>query len=526
MAPGTPLGALVSPPRQHMSSRRDFLSRLSRLSLVAAGMPAIAPWLRPRWQDDPFALGVASGDPTPNGVVLWTRLAPRPLEGGGMPPANVDVMWEVATDDAMRRVVRRGTAVASPDWAHAVHVELDGLQPGRWYWYRFRAGDATSVVARTRTMPGPRARLREWRFAVASCQHWEQGYYTAYRHLAHEDLDLVVHLGDYIYESTAPGRTRSHGTPPPTTLDEYRARYALYKTDADLQAAHAVVPWVVTWDDHEVENNYAGDVSSPERPREEFLLQRAAAYRAYYEHQPLRRAAIPKGPDMLLYRTVAVAGLARFHVLDTRQYRHDQVCGDGRRAPCAEWYDPRRSMLGAMQERWLERGLTASRTRWNVLAQQVNFAPINNDPGEAEHYSMDAWSGYPQARDRLARFLEARRVPNVVVLTGDIHAHFAADVRGDYRRADAPAIAAEFVTTSISSGGDGSDGWANAASMLQRNPWIRYHRNRRGYVRCLVTESQWRSDFRALPYVERPGAPVSTDASWVTEAGRPGLHAG
>jgi len=280
-----------------MGTRREFLQRLSALS-VAVAIPAPVRWTgRRAWAIDPFTLGVASGDPSDDGVVLWTRLAPDPLHGGGLPNADVDLRWEVAEDEGMRRVVRSGTAVATSAFAHAVHVEVDRLRAGRWYWYRFRAGDAESPIGRTRTMPSAEAATDRLRLVVASCQHYEQGYYPAFRHMAREEIDLVAHLGDYIYESTVPGRVRQHGSPAPRTLAAYRARYALYKRDPDLQTAHAAAPWIVTWDDHEVENNYASDVASrADVSREEFLLQRAAAYRAYYEHQPLRRSAMPRGP--------------------------------------------------------------------------------------------------------------------------------------------------------------------------------------------------------------------------------------
>ena len=507
-----------------MTSRRHFLHQLSTLALGATVSPTLLRAWRPGWQADPFTLGVASGDPRSDGVVLWTRLAPDPYNGGGMPNAAVDVRWEVAADEGMQRLVRRGVAKATPEWAHSVHVEVDGLAPDRWYWYRFASGDAVSAVGRTRTMPARGVMPERLRLAFASCQHYEYGFYTAHRHMAQEDVDLIAFLGDYIYESTVPNRPRQHGAPPPRTLEEYRARYALYKLDKDLQAAHLVAPWIVTWDDHEVDNNYASALSSrPGVTQQDFLLQRAAAYRAYYEHQPLRRSSIPRGPDMLLYRTLAFGALARFQVLDTRQYRSDQACGDGRQAPCAEWSDTSHTMLGAVQERWLSRNLEASRDAgWNVLAQQVTMAPIDNDPGPDENYAMDPWSGYPAARDRLSTFIAERRVNDVVVLTGDVHANFCMEVRTAYGSDPGAVVASEFVGTSISSGGNGSEGGWAGERIMAANPWMKYHSNRRGYVRCEVTPTLWRSDYRILPYIDRPGAPVSTHASWVTERGRPG----
>jgi alkaline phosphatase D len=326
--------------------RRRFLAGAGAVAgLVLAGRTTVVA-TRPTFSADPFSLGVASGDPLPDGVVLWTRLAPDPLNGGGMPPAAVPVGWQVASDDQMRTVVRSGTALATPDLAHSVHVDVRGLEPGRRYWYGFTAGDAESPIGRTRTAPAPDAPLNRLRFAYASCQNWEQGYYTAYRHLAAEDLDLVVHLGDYIYESTAPDRPRSHNGPRPTTLEEYRARHALYKTDPDLRAAHAAFPWVVTWDDHEVVNDYAGEIDPRNSPPERFRARRAAAYQAYWEHLPLRPSSMPNGPGMQLYRRLTFGNLAEFSVLDTRQYRTDQPCGVGPQPRCAGALDEAATLTG------------------------------------------------------------------------------------------------------------------------------------------------------------------------------------
>src|SRR5687767_5240052 len=306
-----------------MTSRREFLARLSAFGLAVAGIPRLPILIRPRFAANPFSLGVASGDPGPDGVVLWSRLAPDPLNGGGMGAEAVNVRWEVATDEGMRTVVKRGTSVARPDLGHSLHVEVDGLRPAAWYWYRFDVGGESSPIGRTRTAPATNSTPDRYRFAFASCQHFEMGHYTAYEHLAAEDLELVAHLGDYIYEGAANPNmppalsVRSHQAWEPTTLEQYRNRYALYKSDRLLQAAHAAFPWVVTWDDHEVDNNYASDVPQDKTEQGGFLVRRAAAYQAYYEHQPLRKASIPKGPNMLLYRTVSAGRLARFHVLDT-----------------------------------------------------------------------------------------------------------------------------------------------------------------------------------------------------------------
>lgn len=299
-----------------------------------------------RFPANPFALGVASGDPWPDSVVLWTRLSTDPLgpTGAGLPVSAVLVAWEVAHDEAFTRVVRRGTVPATPEQGYAVHAEVYGLEPGRAYFYRFLAGGEVSPVGRTRTMPAMNADPERLRFAFVSCSDYQNGYFNAYGHLGREDVDLVLHLGDYIYEyGPNPRGVRQHNGPEIVTLDDYRRRYALYKGDTQLQAAHAAAPWIVVWDDHEVENNYAADVpeerASGEAPvtREAFLARRAAAYQAYYENMPLRASSLPKGPDLQLYRRLTWGRLAQFSMLDTRQYRTDQPCGDGFKPPARPW---------------------------------------------------------------------------------------------------------------------------------------------------------------------------------------------
>lgn len=476
----------------------------------------------------PFTLGVASGDPLPDGVVLWTRLAPRPREpGGGMPPEPVEVGWQVAEDEAFARVVQQGTAPAVPAWGHSVHVEVTGLRPDCWYWYRFRAAGEISAVGRTRTMPPAGAMAERLRFAFASCQKYETGHYTAYEHMAREDLDLVVHLGDYIYEKgDGKNAVRPHGTPEIFSLDDYRARYAVYKSDPHLQAAHALAPWIVAWDDHEVSNNYAAAV--PEHPERttgaEFLLRRAAAYRAYYEHMPLRRSALPAGPDMQLYRRLAFGRLAEFNVLDTRQYRTDQPQGDGVKPPGPAVLDPQGTLLGARQRDWLLSGLTASPAAWNILAQQVMMAQVDFAAGPDEAVSMDKWTGYEFERRRVLRHLRDARAANPVVLTGDIHCNWANEISPGPDASDATPVAVEFVGTSISSGGDGGEKRASTDAVLAENPGVKFFNDERGYVRCEVTPRAWRTDYRTVAYVSRPGAPVLTRASFVVESGRSSLQ--
>ena len=509
-------------------TRRTFLGGgLSAFALAVATFPS-RPQQPVTGSSYPFSLGVASGDPLPGGAVLWTRLAPEPLSGGGMPPEPVEVEWLVAADEQLTRVVQRGTAVAMPEFAHSVHVEVNGLEPARWYWYQFRVGSEVSPIGRTRTAPPLGGTVDRLNFAFVSCQHYESGYYAAFRHMTEEDLDVVIHLGDYIYEGAGrASRPRMHTGGTTETLSDYRNRYALYKTDRDLQAAHAAFPWIVTWDDHEVANDYAA--MTPRRETSvDFLTRRRNAYQAYYEHMPLRRSSMPQGPDMLMYRRVSIGDLAEFFVLDTRQYRTVQPCGGGTRALCDGVFDPNATLMGREQERWLFDGLDGSRARWNVIPQQILVADVDFRPGAEGRYLMDRWSGYADARRRLLEYLQTRHPSNPVVLTGDIHASWVNDLKVDFRDMRSETVATEFVGTSISSGGDGSDNEGTPASppvterVLAENPFVKFFNNRRGYVRCRVTPELWTADYRVVQYVTRPGSPISTRASFVVESGRPG----
>ncbi len=512
-------------------SRRTFVA--GSVSFAAAALFSSRAWgatttSLPRFAAYPFSLGIASGDPAPDGFVLWTRLAPRPLEeNGGMPPESVEVRWQVATDEGMTKVVAQGSTLASAAWAHSVHVEVSGLKPDRWYWYQFKAGSETSQKGRTRTLPAARATPDRLRFVFASCQHYETGLYTSYEHMAREEPDLVFHLGDYIYEGAAlSNRTRRHNSGEIVSLHDYRARYALYKQDPALQAMHSLAPWMVTWDDHEVVNNYASDIpgKADSMTRDAFLARRAAAYQAYYEHMPLRRSALPSGPDMLLYRRIAFGRLAEFHVLDTRQYRTDQPCGDGNKPPCPDALNPQATALGTTQRDWLLRGLDRSPSTWNVLAQQVMMARVDRSPGPDFAVSMDQWPGYEIERRKLLQHFRERKTRNPVVLTGDIHSNWANELVIDFDRPDSLSVATEFVGTSISSGGDGIDQPKHASQLLSENPFVKFHNAERGYVRCELNGKTWRSDYRTVPYVSRPGAPLNTRASFVVEAGRPQLQ--
>jgi alkaline phosphatase D len=499
-------------------------------ALAAAGLLGRAPGVvrgQPRLPCYPFRLGVASGEPEPDGFVLWTRLMPE--SGGSLGTEAIPVDYEVSADDRFARVVARGTAVATADEAHSIHAEVRGLQPDRWYWYRFQAGDELSPAGRSRTLPAVSARPSRLRFAFASCQHYEQGFYAAYGAMRRDDLDLVLFLGDYIYETTSlVEAVRRHEGPEPEALEQYRARYVTYKLDPQLQAAHAAFPWLVTWDDHEVDNDYAGPHSQDGDPPERFLARRAAAYRAFWEHLPLRPWRKPAGPDARIYGRMDFGDLAAIHLLDTRQYRDDQACPEpgaygGRNiAGCAERLDPRRTLLGAAQESWLLDGLAASSARWNVIAQQGLMAQLKRPVGGRTGYWSDAWDGYPAARSRILEQLHRRRVPNPVVIGGDIHSFWVNDLPLDFDDPRSPVVATEFVGTSISSRGIPHDLFAGYAAA---NPHVKFFDSRwRGYVRVELDRRRWLSDFRVVEHVRDAASPASTLARFAVEHGRPGAE--
>jgi alkaline phosphatase D len=441
------------------------------------------------------------------------------------------VVWEVADDDGFRRLVAAGATTAPPEMGHSVHVDATGLEPARRYFYRFRVGDEESPVGRTMTAPADDAEPERLRFAFASCQNFQDGLYVAHRHLAADEVDLVLFLGDYIYEGgPSPDRLRPYATPAPADLAGYRNRYAEYKADPDLQAAHAGAPWVCTWDDHEVVNNYAGAVPDGGTPLglspEAFRARQAAAFQAYYEHLPLR-VDPPSGPVFPIHRSVGWGRLARFHVLDTRQFRDDQPCGvpGDAGAICAAVDDPARTMLGAEQEAWLGGGLDSSSAVWDLLAQQVVVTPLTASLGGQPAGNLDQWDGYPAARQRLVDLLGRR--PNPIIVTGDIHAAGVAEVHADPRRAaDTPVAVAEFVTTSISTGTTASFA-ALVESVAAASPGVKYaDASRRGYVVCEVTPDRLQADYRAVSTALEPSGTVSTAASWLVREGTKGIEAG
>ncbi|TDE02588.1 alkaline phosphatase D family protein [Jiangella asiatica] len=505
-------------------SRRTFL-QLSGVSSAALALGVSAPEALAaaadvEVPDGVFGLGVASGDPASDGVVLWTRLAPQPLapDGhGGMPARPVPVRYEVAADEGFRQIVRRGAAVASPELSHSVHPQVNGLEPGREYFYRFIVGRQMSPVGRTKTLPGAEQTAAGFRFATASCQAWYHGHFTAYRHLAAEELDAVFFLGDYIYEYgiTAANLWRAGASVTPEhaveiqTLEQFRLRYALFKSDPHLQAAHAAAPWMVTWDDHEVQNNYGADGSRYGVSPEHFVHLRAVAYRAFYENLPVSLAVLPAGPDSTVHRRFDAGGLARFHVLDTRQYR------DRPPVDVDDQYADERTLLGPDQEAWLYVGLVESNATWNVIANGVTVAAITED-------RTDQWDGYPANRARLLAAM--RRSSNPVVLTGDIHKHVAAELKADFADPASPTVGVELICTSIASDGDGAPTDAYTPDWV-RHPYVKLYDGRRGYVHVTLTPDEMTSHFKIVPWIEADAdAPLETVATFVTPAGAPGLE--
>jgi alkaline phosphatase D len=470
---------------------------------------------------DLFSLGVASGAPIPGGVTLWTRLASAPLEpDGGLPHRPIRVQWQLSQDQRFASVLRSGSVLARPEDVHAVHVDVSGLEPDRWFYYRFRCGSQISRVGRTRTLPSTAASKASLVLAMVSCQRFEDGYYTAYRHLAGQDVDLVVHTGDYIYEnvfSTGPRRDQvpNHLSEPANDLTSYRLRHALYRLDPDLQQAHAAAPWMLIPDNHDAVDD--GDRSAALRAR------RAAAYRAYFEHLPLAAGSRPQGASMRIHTSLDYGALARLHLLDTRQYRDDQqICGEEIIGPpCAGLDDPARSILGLAQEQWLATSLTTSAATWNPVAQTVLFTPYDfaSGPGRGIYYA--SWDGYPAARRRLLAAMTAPAVHNPVMLSADWHTAWVNDVAHNPDRPDGGAAMTEFLTTGVSSNSAFTSGLTTPS--MAENPQVRFYDDRCGYSLCTITPDAWRTDFYAADTTSPDGV-VEPVSSWTIETGQRIAH--
>jgi alkaline phosphatase D len=522
-------------------SRRAFLAGLAASGVLTAcssnsggsssddstgGGAAPEPRPAPELGGDPFTLGVASGDPLPTSVILWTRLVVDGLEpSGGIPDEEIDLVWEVAADDSFDEVVAAGVATATPALGHSVHVDASGLDPDTWYSYRFTVGDYVSPVAATRTLPAADASPDELRFAFASCQSWGDGYYTAWRYLAEDPLDLVVHLGDYIYENgEEDGDVRQAPVGEAVDLPTYRQLYALYKSDPDLQAAHHRFPFVFTWDDHEVDNDYAADQRQDGEEVETFLELRAAAYQAWYEHQPVRIEP-PEGPNLEIYQTFDYGTLARFYLLDTRQHRDDQPCspagGASQGAECGDELDDARSILGPAQEEWLDGQFASTEAQWNVLGSSVMVTPLPFTETPPRILNFDQWDGFQAARDRLVTSLIDNEVANPVVICGDVHWSQVSAISQEPADPGAPLLVTELIGTSISSAPSDAEA-AALDSLLADIPnvqWVNAHQ--RGYVRVTVTPDEMVADYRLLDTALEPESDIE-DTTWRIEAGTAG----
>lgn len=515
-------------------ARRLFLQRAvwSTTALALGG-----PWpafgadspARVRFVANPFTLGVASGYPTADGFTLWTRLAPAPYQpDGGMVSDRVPVVCEIADDEgfgAIRQTLKFETA---PEVAHSVHLDVTGLAPARTYFYRFLSGDAVSPVGRTHTLPAVGSALARYRIAFGSCQNYEHGYFSAYRQMQQDQPDLVLFLGDYIYESQwGDNSIRRHLGGEADTLLGYRQRHAQYKQDADLQAMHRYGPWAFTWDDHEVDNDYAGEQSENLDPA--FLLRRAAAYQAYFEHLPLPRRMYPRASEMRTYTHFDIGDLLRVYLLDDRQYRTAQACPRLNRhssqitLDCKELSDPQQTLLGTAQEQWLAQRFADSRARWNLIGQQTLMAPIDEQPGDQRSVWTDGWDGYPLARERMFRELQRSHLRNPVIAGGDLHCAIVGAVPSDPTQLDSRPIASEFVATSIS-----ADAWPQAHydDVRADNPHLQQMRSdQRGYTLLDFNAQTLRADLRVVSDVRVANPEFLTQASYVVDAGRPGPRA-
>ena len=463
-------------------------------------------------------------------MVLWTRLTGWSPDAD---PGDVPVHWEVWEAGSRSKNLAKGVEIARAQLGHSVHVEMEGLRPDRWYEYRFHVAGAESPVGRTRTLPAPGQLAKSLRFAYASCQSWEDGHYAAYRRMRQDNPDLVLFLGDYIYEyrsSTNPNMVRRHGLPHAASLQGFRDRYALYRSDPLLQQMHASCPWLLTWDDHEVENNYAGDLSTEGRVAE-LPERRIAAYQAYYENMPLSRKVLRRGVGGLLaneplrlHTAVDFGELARFFVLDNRQYRDRPPCGFTTRpkllAVCDAEQQRDRSMLGAAQEAWLDGALKASKARWNVVAQQTIFTPVDYARTLERRGGTDTWAGFPHARQRLIDSLVQSKARNPLIVGGDIHQNWVAHVHQDPYDVSSAVVAAEFCGTSITSPKDQTP--EVTARLVSSNPHCVYSNAAyRGYGLVDITPKATTVSLRVVRDVRDANSEVFELKRFEVEAGSP-----
>lgn len=523
-----------------LHTRRDWLKWTAAAAVPLAYSVSSA---QTSFKHNPFSIGVASGSPNHHSVVLWTRLMPDAASGQDAFASNdVSLTWEVADDEHFKVNRRSGQVMALASLAHSVHLELEGLQSDRWYFYRFQLGDAQSTIGRTRTTPHPQAMVQKLRIAYASCQRWEHGYFSAYEHMAQENLDMVLFLGDYIYEYA--GAANFVRLPPGgwvTSLSDYRNRYALQRTEKSLQAMHAQCPWLVTWDDHEVSNDYAGLVRGfSGNITLDFEAQRARAYQAFYEHMPLRASALTRsleglarGAELRIYGEVAFGKLANFYLLDDRQYRDRQVCnkglnyGSGWVDPdqCEEWLNPQRSLLGAQQEQWLNQSFANARNNsrvWNVVAQQTIFGRRDYKIGAGHSLWNDGWDGYSAARQRMTQAMQHNALRNPVLLGGDVHENWVGHVMADAYQDDSAKVGVEFCGAGITARSAGN---SKLPTRLAENPhFIFADSERKGYGVVEFTAKQIQTELRVVDDVRQPKTKIETLAKFEVEAGRPQVH--
>ncbi len=497
-----------------------------------------------------FRHGVASGDPLPDGVLLWTRVSPTAdaLPGSGVGP-DVTVKWEVATDATFRRVVARGSQATGAIRDHTVKVEPRGLKPATTYWYRFLVGRNISPAGRTRTAPALGASVERLRIGVVSCANLQAGWFSSYRHLAAAgDLDLVLHLGDYLYEY-APGEyqardvvVRPHDPAAEMTeLEHYRRRHAQYKQDADLQSLHAVAPFVVTWDDHESANDAwsGGAENHTEGAEGSWLQRRAAALQAYAEWMPVRYDAGGQ-----LYRRLAFGSLASISMLDLRSYRDEQA--SSLTDPAID--SPERSITGGPQMDWLLDSLASQDTQWKLVGNPVMIAPIRfpstlstaevgamqtllgTTTVDGVPYNVDQWDGYAADQSRVLGHLRDNAITDTVFLTGDIHSGWACDLPADPATypLNGKSVGTELVCTSVTSDNldDILDAPPRSASLAveeafkANNPHVKYlDFDSHGYSVLEVTPAGVRMDWYVLAERTDRNSPAALSQSWQVAAG-------
>lgn len=551
---------------------------LDRRSFLALGAAATGAVLIPttatsalagrsvRSSGEVFRLGVASGDPLPDSVILWTRLAPKPLElDGGMGRVSATVEWEIASDEAFTKDRQSGSFDATPTYGHSVHIDVKGLTPDSWYYYRFKHGTELSPVGRTRTTPEPGASMSLLRVGQTSCANWQSGYYQLYADLAEQEPDYWLALGDYIYEYGNKGYMRPTQTKPtreipwkdePFTVAQYRRQYGLYRGSPELQKLHAAAPYSIIWDDHEVDNNFTASKSGGDgqKDRVKFRKRRAAGFQAFWENHAIRiPQPEPMPRRMKIYREITWGTLATFLMLDGRQYRSDQP-GDNTPADFGRWVpkmnSPTATMLGVNQEAWLTERLDDSTAKWTFVAQQTVLSDVNGSVGLGVPadglYNYDSWDGYWVARERLTAAITQGQVRNPVILTGDFHCNLAFDVLQSWPNPrdfpsmaeciqatltwDKPVVAAEIATGAISSPtffGEGGIVALAGPPTLAKTPWAAYGELLgNGYVLHEITPESDRATYRVCNALAKPGTIEGTpraDKTVVIADGIPGV---